>query len=180
MGYTASAHDSTAFKNTPLYRNIRNHFLPDQYILADKAYALERHIITPYKEPIAKQPTYTAFNSVLSSHRIWIEHTFGILKARWRSLYDIPTRIGDDAEVGHTRVINWTIACLVLHNMLASMKDNELWLAETIAQNAHTNQQQQPQDNIGVSGREREIEAKREGTQRRNDLRELIAMNDMM
>ena len=51
MGHTASAHDSTAFKSSGLYQRLHEHFDPEEYILADKAYGLERHIITPYKEP---------------------------------------------------------------------------------------------------------------------------------
>ena len=39
MGHTASAHDSTAFKSTDLYCNLNSYFDPEEYILADKAYA---------------------------------------------------------------------------------------------------------------------------------------------
>ena len=65
MGHTASAHDS-AWKSTALYRSIRTYFHPEEYILAGKAYALERHVITPYKEPTARQPPNTALNYELS------------------------------------------------------------------------------------------------------------------
>jgi len=54
MGHTASAHDSTAFKSTPLYHDINTSFDREEYILADKAYALEWHVITSYKEPLAR------------------------------------------------------------------------------------------------------------------------------
>ena len=49
MGYTASAHDSTAFKSSGLYQRMNEHFHGEEYILADKACDLERYIITPYK-----------------------------------------------------------------------------------------------------------------------------------
>jgi len=62
MGHTASVHDSTAFKSTMLYRNTSRYFDSEEYVLADKAYGLERHIITPYKEPASRQPTNAAFN----------------------------------------------------------------------------------------------------------------------
>ena len=45
MGHTASMHDSTAFKSTSLYHNSSNHFNPEEYVLADKAYPLEQHVI---------------------------------------------------------------------------------------------------------------------------------------
>jgi hypothetical protein len=41
----------------------------DEYILADKAYQVDKHIITPYKLPVARQPSYKAFNKALSEHR---------------------------------------------------------------------------------------------------------------
>lgn len=82
MGHTASAHNSTMFKSTPWYNNISKYFNYEEYILADKAYSLERHIITPYKDPIGKRQSHSAFNAALSASRVKIEHAFRILKAR--------------------------------------------------------------------------------------------------
>ena len=90
MGHTASVHDSTVFKSTTLYRNLQSYIDPEEYVLADKAYALERHVITPYKEPASRLPANTAFNYELSVPRVKIEHAFGVLKARWPTLYSIP------------------------------------------------------------------------------------------
>ena len=174
MSHTASAHDSTVFKSTPLYQNIDSeaYFTRDEYLLADKAYAIERHIITPYKEPIARKASYAAFNYALSIPRVKIEHAFGILKARWPSLYDIPIRISKDAESGHTKVMHWTMTCLVLHNMLASWKDDEAWLNEMVKQDMRS-QEHDRADEQNV--RENEGESKRAGIRRRDDLRELVS-----
>lgn len=61
-GFTASAHDSTAFKATNFYQN-RQHFMKgDEYILADKAYQLDKYIIPPYKMPVANEPACKSFN----------------------------------------------------------------------------------------------------------------------
>lgn len=49
MGYTASVRDSTAFKLTYLYLNTSQYSNAEEYLLTNKAYVLERHIITPYK-----------------------------------------------------------------------------------------------------------------------------------
>ena len=89
--------------------------------MADKAYSLEQHIITPYKGPASRLPDNSAFNSQLSIPRVKIEHAFGILKARWRTIYDIPIRIDIDKDKGHKKVINWTMACVVLHNILHNL-----------------------------------------------------------
>ena len=85
MGYTAATHDSTAFKLTEFYRSASKNFDPEEYLLADEAYSLDRHIITPYKEPASRQPENAAFNHQLSIPRAKIGHAFGVLKARWSS-----------------------------------------------------------------------------------------------
>lgn len=90
MGQTARVHDSHVFKTTDLYRNPYKYFDPEEYLLADKAYALNRHLIIPYKEPAASQPENAAFNYQLSIPRVKIEHAFGVLKARWPTLRNIP------------------------------------------------------------------------------------------
>ena len=74
----------------------------DEYILGDKAYQVEKHIITPYKLPVACQLSYKAFNKAHSERHIKIEHAFGVLKTRWSSLKSLPVRIGDDVEKDHT------------------------------------------------------------------------------
>ena len=66
MGHTASTHDLRAFKYTLFYYNIENSFSNNVYILADKAYALEKHVIIPYKGAISREPTHSAFNYALS------------------------------------------------------------------------------------------------------------------
>ena len=61
-GYTASIHDSTAFKNCTLYSE-RSTYIPNgEYLLADKADQLDRHVITPYKEPVSRQRSHASFN----------------------------------------------------------------------------------------------------------------------
>ena len=55
----------------------------DEYLLADKAYEIDKHLITPYMMPIARQPSHKAFNRAHSVERVKIEHAFGVLKARW-------------------------------------------------------------------------------------------------
>ena len=75
--------------------------------------------ITPYKMPIARQPSNRAFNRAHSVERVKIEHAFGVLKARWPILKSLGLRIGDNIESDHLRVTDWIMACLVLHNPLS-------------------------------------------------------------
>ena len=63
MGHTASVYDSTTFKSTALYRGLETYFDLEEYVLADKAYSLERDVITPYKEPASREPANSAVQS---------------------------------------------------------------------------------------------------------------------
>lgn len=106
LGYTASTHDSTAFKGSTLYPARSNFINSQEYLLADKAYQLNRHIITPYKLPAARAPHYRLFNKAHSNRRIKIEHSFSVLKARWASLKGLPIRIRQSPRRDHGRVFD--------------------------------------------------------------------------
>lgn len=140
--------------------------------MADKAYALERHVIVPYKEPAARLAANAAFNYELSVPRVKIEHAFGVLKARWPTLYEIPVRIDSNKEQGHLRVHNWTMACVVLHNFLKSIQDDEGWLEVEIEQG-----NQQGNNAVGsIRDAESNTEAKRAGVRRWDELRDLVGL----
>ena len=79
----------------------------NEYLLADKAYEIDKHLITPYKMPIARLPSHKAFNRAHSVERVKIEHAFGVLKGRWPSLKSLRIRIGDDVVRDHLRVANF-------------------------------------------------------------------------
>ncbi|RPB18867.1 hypothetical protein L211DRAFT_853749 [Terfezia boudieri ATCC MYA-4762] len=128
MGHTAATHDSTAFKNSKLYKNYSSYFKSHEYLLANKAYRLEKYIIIPFKEPYAREYPKAAFNYQLSITRVKIEYTFRILKARFPSLRSLPIRIGLDQKEGHQCIIIWISACLVLHNWLNSIENEKEWL----------------------------------------------------
>lgn len=105
----------------------------NEYLLADKAYELDKHLITPYKMPIAQQSSHKAFNYAHSVEWVKIEHAFGVLKARWPSLKGLGLRISDNIERDHLQVTKWIMACLVLHNFLSLRREEDDWLAEAIS-----------------------------------------------
>jgi DDE superfamily endonuclease len=167
-GCTASTHDSTAFKASSFYQQRQELMNNDEYILTDKAYQLDKHIITPYKQPIARQPSYKAFNKAHSKQRIRIEHAFGVLKARWSSLRSLPIRIRDDVQKDHTRVIRWTMACLVLHNFLSLRGEDDDWLEATI-------EDEEGSDHVSIEPQSDTNSSMREiGENRRDSLREKL------
>lgn len=130
MGHIASTHDSTAFKASSLYRDRQKLLNDSEYLLADKAYQLDKHLITPFKQPYPHHSQYSTFNKAHSRQRIRIEHAFGVLKSRWASLKGgLPIRIRSRSiQKDHNRVIRWTIACLVLHNFLLQRGEEDNWL----------------------------------------------------
>ena len=142
-------------------------------MLADKAYALERHIITPYKEPASRQADNAAFNKQHAIPRVKIEHAFGVLKARWPTLRHVPVRIGQDQERGHRRVINWTMACIVLHNILHNIRENEDWLE--IQNEREVEEIEVEEEGPRVARNERYAEIQQAGMCRREELRNLMA-----
>ena len=145
----------------------------NEYLLADKAYELDKHLITPYKMPIARQPAHKAFNYAHSRERIKIEHAFGVLKARWPSLKSLNWRIGDDVEKDHKRVANWIMACLVLHNFLSLRHEDNDWLADAIAD---ATQQEAGPSNGNLGGSPEEMsQMKQAGERRRTSIREAMA-----
>lgn len=80
------------------------------HLLADSAYPLSRHLITPYKDRGQLGRLEINFNNHHSRTRILIEHTFGLLKQKWGQLYHVKLQ---DIE----RVCHFIRACCVLHNL---------------------------------------------------------------
>ncbi|KAG2214220.1 hypothetical protein INT45_010706 [Circinella minor] len=120
-GDSGRVHDARAFRESNLYSNIIN--IPDQicpadtYIIADSAFPLLPRVITPFSG--SDNPGLKRFNKILSRTRIKIEHAFGSLTMRWRTLWiqlymlDIP------------RIAKTIYACCVLHNMCIDGGDIE-------------------------------------------------------
>ena len=114
--------------STKPFFHLRSH----AYLLADKAYSLEMHVIVPYKDPYAREHPKAAFNYQISIPRVKIEHAFGVLKGRLPSLRSLLVRIGLDQQQGHQRLYNW----------LHSMQDEEDWLEECVISSIQDNQAQ--------------------------------------
>jgi hypothetical protein len=75
----------------------------------------------PYKKPYPHGEKSKTFNFWLSHVRIDIEHAFGILKGRWKSLCGLRLQVYDDS--GYEYAVKWIISCVVLHNMMLDFND---------------------------------------------------------
>ena len=79
-------------------------------------------MVPPYKGAAKNNPQNKEFNRCLSSVRIDIEHAFGMLKGRWKSL--IGLRLILTTQKKYEFACMWVTACLVFHNILVDLNDN--------------------------------------------------------
>ena len=68
----------------------------DKYLLVDKGYVLERHVVVPFKEPHSRRPKDAKFNYQRSIPRVKNEYTFGVLKVWFPTLFNQPLHVGED------------------------------------------------------------------------------------
>ncbi|XP_044745975.1 putative nuclease HARBI1 [Coccinella septempunctata] len=124
IGFPGSVHDSRVFQNSPLYVNLPA-LCKDKYILGDSAYPCLRNLLTPYKNNGHLSPVETNFNKKLSHCRVLIEHTFGLLKQKFRQLYHLKLR-------SIPTICHFIRACCVLHNLSLEEFDEEVADGEDI------------------------------------------------
>ena len=76
------SHDAAVFQRFPVVQSPERYF-EDQagYIIGDSAYPLSNWLIKPFAKEDA--PEKIAFNRLLSSARVNVEHTIGLLKVRF-------------------------------------------------------------------------------------------------
>ena len=126
-GFPGNSHDSIILQSTCLWKRIKDgSFLPDftnslegvqipQLIIGDSAFPFENWLMKPYTNAVLT-PSQRYFNYRLSRARMVIEGAYGQLKGRWRILMR-------KSESAHTEVKNFTLACMVLHNVCLEMGD---------------------------------------------------------
>ncbi|XP_066590713.1 putative nuclease HARBI1 [Prorops nasuta] len=118
-GYCGSVHDARVWQLSKIKEaidsNPQRYFPENTHLIGDSAYPLSKTLLVPYRDNGHLTNIQINYNKSLSSTRIVIERTFGLLKARFRKLkymylYDtdiIPLLI---------------LACCILHNICI---DNE-------------------------------------------------------
>ena len=120
--YPGSVHDARVLRNSPLYQDAENSksvlFPESTYIIGDAAYPLKTWLVTGFKNDGKLTREQRQFNYVLSSTRIKIEHTFGLLKDRFRKL-----KVMMDIDKVEDIPLLVTSAC-VLHNFCLLNEDN--------------------------------------------------------
>lgn len=79
-------------------------------MLGDSAYPCTQHLVTPYKDNGHLTRTQKNFNIKLSSGRVFVQHSFGMLKQRFRQLYYCKLK-------GIKKLCHFIRACYVFHNL---------------------------------------------------------------
>ncbi|XP_054709068.1 putative nuclease HARBI1 [Uloborus diversus] len=111
-GFPGSVHDSFIWRGSSIRPHLEQKFRRDGnlWLIGDSGYPLEPWLMTPYpKEETARQ---TRFNRKLASARSCVERCNGVLKARFRCLFNHRT-LHYQPYIASQIIL----ACCVLHNM---------------------------------------------------------------
>lgn len=125
-GYPGSRHDSAAYKDTFLYSNPGKYFKGEECMVGDLAYGLSPTLITGFKGDLSAEKT--RFNKTLSGGRSRIEHSFGMLKGRFRSLTCLRSYLQSKEDVDSA--VMHISACVVMHNILTRSGLRDLYAEE--------------------------------------------------
>jgi hypothetical protein len=111
------------------------YFDGDEYILGDSAYTASKTVIPAYKENVNPVPWIPLndgkrSNIEISRQRVAVEHTIGMLKARFQSLRGMRHMLKDKRSFGF--VLCHIRACVVLHNMMIGLPSADFWDEEDL------------------------------------------------
>lgn len=116
IGYPGSVHDSRVYRNSTL-NNTLEQKCGRYFLLGDSGYPLQNNLLTPYKDRGNLTRRQRNYNIKLARNRYVIEHTFGVLKQKFRQLYHLKLR--------NIRYICHCIrAACVLHNIALDDADD--------------------------------------------------------
>ena len=116
-GYPGSVHDSRVLSYSSMY--LRRTYPPTGwYLLGDSGYGniiSPIAVVTPFRNDA--DPKKRIFNHLHSRARTIVERAFGLLKMRWRVLFQRPI------ELKIHRAIQVIAACAMLHNICIQNMD---------------------------------------------------------
>ncbi|CCX33325.1 Similar to Putative nuclease HARBI1; acc. no. Q8BR93 [Pyronema omphalodes CBS 100304] len=118
----SASHDARIFDGFLLHQRHQDFFEHGEYLIGDSAYTATDRMVSLYKQPYPSA-AHAVFNSTLCAQRIAIEHTFGILKARFPSITNMSIRI--QGHESHKACVDWFIGACILHNFLRDVDDRE-------------------------------------------------------
>ncbi len=129
IGQPGSVHDAMLLRTSPAWTH-RQEWLPaPYYLLADSGYFLTPELLCvfPRKQAVANDAMLD-FNEHTSSSRGVVERAFGVLKARFRFMFD-PSFARKDAAT----YAQWFTAACILHNMSIRVRSADDGVADDAA-----------------------------------------------
>ncbi|XP_018366906.1 PREDICTED: putative nuclease HARBI1, partial [Trachymyrmex cornetzi] len=120
VGNVGSVHDARVFRLSALQDYVSNptKFPDDSHLIGDAAYPLLKQLMVPYTDNGHLTQRQKNYNFCLSSSRMYVERTIGLLKERWRSLLH-------HLAMGLIEYIPYhVLACCVLHNVCLIQNDD--------------------------------------------------------
>lgn len=115
------------FRNSPIFRQLRDEDLRQYHIIGDSAYPLLRHVMTPYRGNGHLTRQQITYNRKLSSIRSIIERAFGLLKGKFRRLkyLDISNfDLGQKMIAAACTLHNFMIEHNEIHEEMIEIDDN--------------------------------------------------------
>lgn len=111
-------HDSTAFKNTKLYKWLERNWewlkMKKYYFIGDSAYSLKSFLLTPY-DNVCHDTAEDNYNFFHSASRIVVECAFGEIDLRWGILWR-------SLKFSLAHNIDVVDACMRLHNFIVDYR----------------------------------------------------------
>nr|XP_036232709.1 protein ALP1-like isoform X5 [Bactrocera oleae] len=160
IGFPGSCHDANVWKNSPIYQQITSgeaQLATTAVILADSAYPLSKYLMVPYRDNGHLSPEEKKFNYYLSSTRVLVEQSFGLLRQKFRILNHIDVSTIKSAS----KIV---MACTILHNFILSHSSD--------ATSDDDNFYQYNNDTVAV---DENINESSEGIIKRNELKMLFS-----
>lgn len=112
--YPGSVHDSAIWMMSNVRQQLQRQYINENltdYLIGDSGYPLEPWLLVPCDNPDPNTPE-ARFNTALSSIRVYIEHTIGLLKNRFRCIHGHRALHYNPIKVA--KIIQ---SCAVLHNI---------------------------------------------------------------
>nr|CAI5849118.1 unnamed protein product [Callosobruchus analis] len=119
-GFPGAVHDARIFRNSPVndFLNDPSYFPENSHIIGDAAYPLHQNLLVLFRNNGHLTVRQRNYNYCLSSTRMCIERSFGLVKVRFRILLDCLLL----ADMKH--IPQFIIACTVLHNICQIRNDH--------------------------------------------------------
>ncbi|XP_066589340.1 putative nuclease HARBI1 [Prorops nasuta] len=117
-GEVGSVHDMRVFRLSNIIDMYSDeNFVENSHLLRDAAYEIQKFVMVPFKDNGHLSQQQIKFNTILSSSRMIIERSFGLLKGRFRSILDKLPMTRTDL------IPRYIIACCILHNICVLKND---------------------------------------------------------